>query len=202
MYCHPFADEAASQHHSQGESKRPAAHMNHILVAVESLQMATHALDYVVTKNKCDPSWIHLLNVQRPIKAGEVTHFHTAEMIMASRQAAGAEVLRPVQRLLEAKGVGHTARIVLGETAEAIARYAAENGCTSIVMGTRGLSPLGTFVLGSVATKVVNLTDIPVTLIKRPRDENVAALLRRALPEQYALRRHRRMETQDVVQGP
>ena len=176
--------------------------MNHVLLPIENLHTAKHALDYVITKNRCDPSWIHLLNVQRPIKAGEVTHFHTAEMIMDARQAAGAEVLRPVQRLLEAKGVAYTARIVVGETAETIARYAAEKGCTSIVMGTRGMSAIGTFVLGSVATKVVNLTDIPVTLIKQPREENVAALLRRALPEQYAARRHRRMETQDVVQGP
>jgi nucleotide-binding universal stress UspA family protein len=202
MYFHPFTQETASRHYSKHECKGPAAHMNHVLLPVESLQTAKHALDYVIAKNKYEPLWIHLLNVQPPIKAGEVTHFHTTEMIMSARQAAGAEVLRSVQRLLEANGVAYTARIVLGEAAETIARFAAEKGCTSIVMGTRGRSPIGTFILGSVATRVVNLTEIPVTLIKQAREANVAALLRRTFPEQYAERRHRRMETQDVVQGP
>jgi nucleotide-binding universal stress UspA family protein len=35
-----------------------------------------------------------------------------------------------------------------------------------IVMGARGLSNLQGFLLGSVATKVINLADVPITLIK------------------------------------
>ena len=34
------------------------------------------------------------------------------------------------------------------------------------VMGTRGLSPIVNLVIGSVATKVIYLVDVPVTLIK------------------------------------
>jgi nucleotide-binding universal stress UspA family protein len=176
-------------------------HMDQILLPVASLHTAKHALDYVMTKNRRERSWIHLLNVQRPIMAGEVTHFYTAEMITGARQAAGAEVLHPVRALLEAEGIGYTEQIVLGEPAETIARYAAERGCTSIVMGTRGMSAIGTLVLGSVATKVVNLTDIPVTLIKQPRETNIAALLPGSVRQQYPTRRQRRIETQDVIRG-
>jgi nucleotide-binding universal stress UspA family protein len=33
-------------------------------------------------------------------------------------------------------------------------------------MGTRGMTPLASLVLGSVATKVIHLSDVPVTLVK------------------------------------
>jgi nucleotide-binding universal stress UspA family protein len=70
--------------------------------------------------------------------AGEVTHFYTAEMITGARQPAEAEMLQPVQGLFEAAGADYTARIVPGEPAETIGRYAPERGCTGIAMGTRG----------------------------------------------------------------
>jgi nucleotide-binding universal stress UspA family protein len=154
-----------------------------------------------MTKNRRDGSSIHLLNVQRPIAPGEATHSYTADMITGAREAAGMRVLRPVQDLFEAEGIPYTARIVLGEPAEAIVRHAAELGCTSIVMGTRGMSAIGTLLLASVATRVVNLTDIPLTLIKRPRETSVAALLRRAGSEKYRGRQQRRMAAVDLVQG-
>jgi nucleotide-binding universal stress UspA family protein len=33
-------------------------------------------------------------------------------------------------------------------------------------MGTRGMSPIRNLVLGSVATQLIHLADIPVTLVK------------------------------------
>ena len=38
--------------------------------------------------------------------------------------------------------------------------------CDAIVMGTRGMTVLGNLVLGSVASKVVHLSSVPVTLVK------------------------------------
>ena len=50
--------------------------------------------------------------------------------------------------------------------AETVDRVAREVGAHQIVMGTRGLGNLGNLFLGSVATKVVRLTRVPVTLVK------------------------------------
>ena len=41
-----------------------------------------------------------------------------------------------------------------------------ELNCDGIVMGTRGMGAIGNLVMGSVATKVVHLTKLPVTLVK------------------------------------
>jgi nucleotide-binding universal stress UspA family protein len=47
-----------------------------------------------------------------------------------------------------------------------IARFARERGCDQILMGTRGLGAIGSLLLGSVATKVIHLADVPVLLVK------------------------------------
>jgi nucleotide-binding universal stress UspA family protein len=52
------------------------------------------------------------------------------------------------------------------ETAEAIAQVAREEDVELIVMGTRGLSARDGLLLGSVATQVVHLAEVPITLIK------------------------------------
>ena len=45
-------------------------------------------------------------------------------------------------------------------------RVAREIGAHQIVMGTRGLGSLGNLFLGSVASKVFRLAQVPVILVK------------------------------------
>lgn len=56
--------------------------------------------------------------------------------------------------------------IGVGDAADTIVKYAQEKGCSQIVMGSRGLGAVSGLILGSVATKVIHLTDIPVLLVK------------------------------------
>jgi len=53
-----------------------------------------------------------------------------------------------------------------GKAAEAIAQVAREEDIKHIVMGTRGLGSIQGLLLGSVATKVIHLAEVPITLIK------------------------------------
>jgi nucleotide-binding universal stress UspA family protein len=175
--------------------------MEKILLPVDGSHSAQRAIEYVVATNEEQRREIHLLNVQLPMRTKWLTPFPVVEMMVRARRNAGDEVLRPVRALLAAQDIDYTAQVLLGDPAETIARCAAERGCTSIVMGTRGMNAIGTLVLGSVATKVVNLTDIPVTLIPQPRETNIAALPSSSVREQYTARRQRRIETRDVIQG-
>ena len=58
-----------------------------------------------------------------------------------------------------------TREIIVGNPAAVIAKRAEELGCDGIVMGTQGRSAMGSVVMGSVALKVVHLTNLPVTLV-------------------------------------
>jgi nucleotide-binding universal stress UspA family protein len=55
---------------------------------------------------------------------------------------------------------------MIGEAAHAIADYAREHGGTLIVMGSRGLGSVAGILLGSVTTRVIHLTELPVLVIK------------------------------------
>jgi nucleotide-binding universal stress UspA family protein len=141
--------------------------MEKILLPVDGSRSAKSAIDYAVSSQCAKRREIHLLNVQTAVTPNSVVLFPTVEMMAKARQSAGEEVLRPVRAMLEAHGIGYTAQVVLGDVAENIVRCAAERGCSSILMGTRGMSAMGNLMFGSVAARVVSRAEIPVTLIKR-----------------------------------
>jgi nucleotide-binding universal stress UspA family protein len=73
-----------------------------------------------------------------------------------------------------------------GPVADTINRVAHQTRADQIVMGTRGLGRLRGLILGSVATQVVHLADVPVTLVKEDR-KAVAISEPIALSEQVAV---------------
>jgi len=82
----------------------------------------------------------------------------------AARQSRIA--LRKATTLCRKAQARFVTRAEIGSPAETIARIAREVGANQIVMGTRVLGSLGNLFLGSVATKVVRLAQVPVTLVK------------------------------------
>jgi nucleotide-binding universal stress UspA family protein len=83
---------------------------------------------------------------------------------LAARQSRMA--LRKAIALCRKAQTPFVTRAEIGSPAETIVRVAREAGADQIVMGTRGLGTLGNLFLGSVATQVVRLAEIPVTLVK------------------------------------
>jgi len=55
---------------------------------------------------------------------------------------------------------------VQGDVAATIVRLASEFGCNQIVMGSHGRTGLTGLLMGSVASKVMHLAQIPITFIK------------------------------------
>jgi nucleotide-binding universal stress UspA family protein len=56
--------------------------------------------------------------------------------------------------------------IGVGEVADIIVRYAQDQKCDQLVMGIRGMGALSNMIMGSVATKVLHLSDMPVLCVK------------------------------------
>ena len=71
--------------------------------------------------------------------------------------------------LMDEQNIPYESHVAVGHAAETIVAYSREKGCAAIVMGTRGLSSLPSLLLGSVATRVLHLAEVPVTLIPRKR---------------------------------
>jgi nucleotide-binding universal stress UspA family protein len=76
------------------------------------------------------------------------------------------QYLNSAIEMTRAAGVRCTGEIQVGSAAKAVVDYANRAGCDAIVMGTCGMGAVGNLLLGSIATKVLHLARVPVTLVK------------------------------------
>lgn len=137
------------------------------LLPVDGSEPADNAVRHLIRLAR-DPEAveIHLLNVRDPAEAWEIRRFLTEEEIARNQRAEGENELSSARTLLDAAGLAYTAEVRIGPVAQTIADYAAERGCEAILMGSHGRGGLANLLLGSVATKVIHLTRIPVTLVR------------------------------------
>ena len=81
-------------------------------------------------------------------------------------QQEGEAQLAPARRKLAAAGIPCESSVLVGPVAESIVQHAKAKRCDLIYIGTRGRSEIGKAMLGSTATKVLHLSDVPVLLVK------------------------------------
>ena len=81
-------------------------------------------------------------------------------------QEEGEARLAGAQKRLDKAGIAYQRRILVGQIAESIVKHARDKRCDLIYIGTRGMSELGKALLGSTATKVLHISDVPVLLVK------------------------------------
>ncbi len=142
--------------------------MRKLLVPVDGSDSAMRALRYAIgLAQSGGPVSLHVVTAhEEAIVFGDVAVYITKEKIADLQRKQAEGPLSEAVQAVEAAGVKHTKEILVGPIAQKIAARADELGCDGIVMGTRGMSALGGLVLGSVATKVVHLAKVPVTLVK------------------------------------
>lgn len=140
-----------------------------LLVPVDGSKCSIRAVEHLLKKL----GWfkggveIHLLNVQPPIPYGQrVSSVVGRDRITKYHQEEGLAALKAARHKLDAAKVKYAYHIGIGDEAEVIADYAKREGVDQIFMGTRGLGGISTLVLGSVATKVIHLSPVPVLLVK------------------------------------
>ncbi|GIZ53006.1 universal stress protein [Noviherbaspirillum aridicola] len=141
--------------------------MQKILLAVDGSETSLRAVAHVAKRAAAakEDYQILLVNVQYPLH-GSVSTFIDGGQIKQYHHEEGMKTLAAAQENLTAAGVPYTHHLFVGEPAEVVTRFAREQGCDEIVIGTRGLSGIGSLLMGSVATKVIHLADMPVLLVK------------------------------------
>jgi nucleotide-binding universal stress UspA family protein len=137
-----------------------------LLLPVDGSACALRALKHAAAHARPGVE-LHLVNVQPPMPLyGVVRAYLRDSQYREACDKLAQEALGPAVRMLRRARVPHRSHVLFGETAATLADAARRLKCAGIVMGTRGLGAVGNLVLGSVATRVVHLARVPVTLVK------------------------------------
>lgn len=145
---------------------------NKILVAVDGSEYSKHAVDTAVDLVKIHNSSVLLLHVIRDwALPKEIEEMISAGEITASRleilRDSGEIILDKAKEKFEAAGISNIkSQILEGSPATKIADYAEENNVDLIILGHRGLST-GREMLGSISSKVSNITKISCLIVKK-----------------------------------
>ncbi len=134
--------------------------MGKILVGYDGSDGARKAVDRAVSMVK-EGDEIVLVFVIPPTKLEEFIGFDSDLTEESAR-----EVLEEVVRDLEEKGIPVSSKVRQGNVADEIISAASELGCELIVVGSYGLSKVGTFALGNVAEQVAKKSTRPVLLVR------------------------------------
>jgi nucleotide-binding universal stress UspA family protein len=138
--------------------------MHKVLIAVDGSEHARKAVSFVAELAGSARLEAILLNVQPEPEIRSVAL--AREAVVTAERNDVRTATAAAEAALEVAGVPVTVCVEHGDPAHAIARLAKETDCDHIVMGTRGLGSLAGLVMGSVATKVLQLAHVPVTLVK------------------------------------
>ena len=90
----------------------------------------------------------------------------SAKQIQRYYEEEGWAALSKAKKLLNAARVRYVAQILVGPVAESIVKEAERTRCDLIMIGTRGMTAAANLLLGSTATKVLHLSELPVLLVK------------------------------------
>ncbi|MCE9641342.1 MAG: universal stress protein [Betaproteobacteria bacterium] len=136
-----------------------------VLVPVDGSNNSLRTVQFLIQKAALykEPLEIHLLNVQHPFP-GTIRGVH--EQAEQYHHDEGIKALAAARKLLDAAQLKYAYHIVVGEAGEVIAHFCKDKAIQQIVMGTRGAGAVANMVLGSVATKVLHLVEVPVLLVK------------------------------------
>ena len=109
---------------------------------------------------------IELCTVHLPLpRVPNMGQFVSQQMVQKYYDDESEAMLKPSRDLLDAAGIAYTVQRLVGPIAETIVERAKQAGSDMIYMGTRGMSALANMTMGSVTTRVLHLTHLPVVLI-------------------------------------
>jgi nucleotide-binding universal stress UspA family protein len=141
--------------------------MRKTLIPYDGSESSMRALRYAISMEKENPGGqLYLLHVADP-----TTYFALDEEIFnpneKERMLEKAErILLGAKQVLDEAGLSYESEVSIGIPGNDIPAKARAKGCNGIIMGTRGMSSIASFFVGSVAQRVIHNSEIPVTLVK------------------------------------
>ena len=140
---------------------------SNILVAFDGSELSEIALGKAVMAAKTDSRIrLNVIVVVKPRVIVGSVYVTIDENILDSELQYGYEVVDKVEKSLKHVTNPHTVSLIKGTPQDEILRFAKEQHCDLIVMGSRGLSGLKEFFLGSVSHYVAQHAEVPVLIVK------------------------------------
>ena len=92
-------------------------------------------------------------------------HVGRAEVNEVLREQSEKDVAG-ARAVLEAAGLKPDVRLEIGNVAETLVNIAKRESATMIVMGQKGRTTVANLLMGSIATRVLSMSEVPVTLVR------------------------------------
>jgi nucleotide-binding universal stress UspA family protein len=139
-----------------------------ILLAVDGSPYAIKAVNYIASHL----NWfqgereLHLLHVKAPIPLGHARAAAGSEAVESYYKEEAAAALAPAEKLLHECQIPYQASYKVGDVAEQIKAYVEKHDVDMVVMGSHGHGAFKKLVLGSVTTKVLAISKVPVLVVR------------------------------------
>lgn len=152
-----------------------------ILIPVDGSTCSRAAVRFIGARSKFmgEKPDVTLLNVQQNIPRTVIEHF-SLEAVRSVYEAEGKAIVEKLAPEIEAYGIEPHMAVRIDDCGPAVAKIAVDDNIDLITMGSRGLSPVKSFFLGSVSRSVLEHTTTPVLLVREkelPERENLRLLL-------------------------
>lgn len=141
-----------------------------ILVPIDGSETAWHALEQAVILGGKFDSELVIVNVIQPYNNAALLavpfDYATINQGNSELEKIGDKVLAMAKEKLVGYPYLVEYNLEVGHPSERILSVAKKAGCDAIVIGSRGLSGIAEFLLGSVSSKVSQYATIPVLIVK------------------------------------
>jgi nucleotide-binding universal stress UspA family protein len=168
--------------------RAPYRKLSHVLIVTDGSEHSRRAVEYAATFPFLSGTYFHLLHVLPPsptlstdtlarvwsysnytVDLPVFTYPEDEEDAEAIRKA-GQVILEQAHQILVSHGIAAKNVLLRGDAATEILQYAENHQIDLIIVGSRGLSQVQSWLLGSVSRKLVHYSGCSVLLVKHPSD--------------------------------
>lgn len=142
--------------------------MKKILVPVDGVEIKPELISLI--KEMIGRSKVEIDIIYVQVDTGYATHLHPGNMsgypeILEAEKRRANNVIDAIKSDFDDLGNTLKGVVLSGDPAEEIIKYAEDEGVDIIVMATHGLKPSKKFIMGSVTSKVVHHSKVPVLVV-------------------------------------
>jgi nucleotide-binding universal stress UspA family protein len=138
-----------------------------IVLAVDGSPISTRAARHVASLHKAlaDKPEVIVLYADAPLLRSVAMSLGTRG-VDKYHADNGRFALKGAKPVLSRAGVAFIEKVLVGDPAPTILKFIKSSKCDLLVMGSHGRGAFKNLVLGSVATKILSMCEVPVTIVR------------------------------------